>query len=109
MAIALAVVPLTAAAYKAVSADQLPDATTQVNISARVGGALGGTVFTVVLAGRLDAGAEGAFHTTFAWLTAASLLAVAGALWLATTERSRSVFAQPDSSEPAKTEATIAG
>jgi EmrB/QacA subfamily drug resistance transporter len=105
MAIALAVVPLTAAAYKAVSPDQLPDATTQVNISARVGGALGGTIFTVVLAGRLDAGTEGAFHTTFAWLTAASLLGVAGAAWLAVTERSRSAVADLHISEPA-TEAT---
>jgi membrane associated rhomboid family serine protease len=89
MAIAFAVVPPTVAAYKAVSADQLPDATTQVKISARIGGALGGTLFTVVLAARLDAGTVGAFHTTFAWLTAASLLGVAGAAWLAVAERAR--------------------
>lgn len=86
MALALALMPPSAAAYKAVPVDHLPDATTQVNIMLRVGGALGGTVFTVILASRLDAGVATAFHMAFGWLTAASVLGLAGALWLATTE-----------------------
>lgn len=82
MAIALAAVPTGIAAYKTVDADRLPDATTQVNIVMRVGGALGGAVFAVVLAAGLPDGAEAAFRTTFWWLTGASGLALAGTGWL---------------------------
>jgi len=88
MAIALAVVPPTAAAYKAVTEQQLPDATTQVNILQRVGGALGGALVAVVLATRLADGADPAFQTAFACLTATSALGLACALWLMRTERS---------------------
>jgi hypothetical protein len=63
-----------------------PDATAQVNIVLRVGGALGGAVFAVILAGRLPDGPETAFHTAFAWLSAASLLGVAAAVWLLRAE-----------------------
>jgi EmrB/QacA subfamily drug resistance transporter len=86
-AIALAAMPAVTAAYKAVSAEQLPDATTQVNVLMRVGGALGGSVFAVVLASRLPDGAEAAFHASFWWLTAASALGLGGAAWLAAAER----------------------
>jgi len=72
MALALAVMPAATAAYKAVTREQLPDATTQVNILQRVGGALGGSIFAVVLAAGLTHGVEGAFHTTFWWLTGGS-------------------------------------
>jgi hypothetical protein len=78
--------PASTAAYAAVSRDQLPDATTQVNIVMRVGGALGGALFAVVLAGRLGDGVEVAFHGAFGWLTAASLLGLLAACWLAATE-----------------------
>ncbi|WBB73456.1 DHA2 family efflux MFS transporter permease subunit [Micromonospora sp. WMMD1128] len=87
MALALAVVPAGISAYKAVAPDQLPDATTQVNILQRVGGALGGAVFTVVLAHELSHGADAAFRTAFSWLTVASALGLASAAWLALAER----------------------
>lgn len=87
MALALAVMPAATAAYKAVTREQLPDATTQVNILQRVGGALGGSIFAVVLAAGLTHGVEGAFHTTFWWLTGASALGLVTAVWLAATER----------------------
>lgn len=87
IAIALAVMPATTAAYRAVRPAQLPDATTLVNIVSRIGGALGGALFTVVLAGRLDGGAQAALHTTFWWLTAASVLGLAASFWLWTSER----------------------
>lgn len=88
-AIALAVVPATTAAYKAVTRQQLPDAATQVNIAQRLGGALGGALFAVVLASGLPSGVDGAFSTAFACLVAASSLGLASALWLAAAERAR--------------------
>ena len=90
VAIAFAVGPVAIAAFKAVTADQLSDATTQVNIAQRVGGALGGALFAVILAGRLAGGVDAAFQTTFWWLTAASILGLATAAWLAAAERPRS-------------------
>ena len=87
MAIALAVMPATTAAYKAVTTAQLPDATTQVNILLRVGGALGGAIFAVVLAAARPDGVDGAFRTAFWWLTAASTLGLAAAAWLTAAER----------------------
>ena len=87
LAIAAAMMPPTVSAYRAVTAGQLPDATTQVNILTRVGGALGGALFAVVLTGALPAGAGPAFHAAFWWLTGASALGLFGAAWLAVTER----------------------
>ncbi|GGO10860.1 MFS transporter [Microbispora rosea subsp. aerata] len=87
MALALAVTPPGIAAYQAVASEQLPDATTQVNILQRLGGALGGTVFAVVLAGKLPHGVDGAFHAAFWWLTAASVLGLGSAAWLAAAQR----------------------
>jgi EmrB/QacA subfamily drug resistance transporter len=81
-AIGLTVMPVVAAAYAAVASDQLPDATTQVNIVQRLGGAIGGAIFAVVLARTLPDGAEHAFATAFWWLTGASLLALVTAAWL---------------------------
>jgi EmrB/QacA subfamily drug resistance transporter len=82
MAVGLTLMPLTTAAYAAVKPEELPDATTQFNIVLRVGGAIGGAVFAVVVARELSAGAEHAFQAAFGWLTGASLLALAAALWL---------------------------
>ncbi|HEY2100251.1 MAG TPA: DHA2 family efflux MFS transporter permease subunit [Pseudonocardia sp.] len=87
VAIAAAMMPPTASAYRAVTAEQLPDATTQVNILMRVGGALGSALLAVVLTGGLAHGTGPAFHTSFWWLTGASVLGLGGALWLAVTER----------------------
>jgi EmrB/QacA subfamily drug resistance transporter len=85
-ALAAAMMPPTASAYRAVSAAQLPDATTLVNIVLRIGGALGGALFAVVLTGALPAGTGPAFHTAFWWLSGASVLGLLGALWLTLTE-----------------------
>ncbi|MGI5157984.1 DHA2 family efflux MFS transporter permease subunit [Microbispora sp. CA-102843] len=87
MALAVAVTPAGIAAYQAVAPEQLADATTQVNILQRLGGALGGTVFAVVLTARLPHGVEGAFHAAFWWLTAASVLGLAAAAWLTAAQR----------------------
>ncbi|WP_245607280.1 DHA2 family efflux MFS transporter permease subunit [Pseudonocardia spinosispora] len=89
VAIAAAMMPPTVSAFRAVTAEQLPDATTLVNILSRIGGALGGALFAVVLTGTLPLGAAAAFHTVFWWLTGASVLGVAGALWLTAAEQTR--------------------
>lgn len=86
-ALALAVVPAGTAAYAAVTRAQLPDAATQVNIVQRVGGALGGAVFAVVLSRGLVSGPEPAFHAAFWWLTGASALGLAAALALLRAQR----------------------
>ncbi|MEV4760868.1 DHA2 family efflux MFS transporter permease subunit [Micromonospora sp. NPDC049559] len=87
MALAVAVVPPGISAYQAVTPQQLPDATTQVNILQRVGGALGGAALTVVLAHELPGGVNAAFQTAFSWLTVASILGLASAAWLTLAER----------------------
>lgn len=81
-AVGVAVVPPGVTAYKAVTSDQLPDATTGVNITQRLGGALGSALFAVVLVRNLPTGTEHAFHTAFWWQTAASLAALTSAIWL---------------------------
>jgi EmrB/QacA subfamily drug resistance transporter len=87
LAVAAAMMPPGASAYRAVTADQLPDATTGVNILMRVGGALGGAILAVVVTGGLPDGVAGAFHAAFWWLTGLSLLGVAAAGWLTAAER----------------------
>ncbi len=82
MATALAAVPPGIAAYKTVHAEQLPDATTQVNILQRIGGALGAALFAVILGRGLPDDALSAFHTTFWWLSGASIVSLAWSLWL---------------------------
>lgn len=86
---ALVVSPLMVSAFRAVDQDQLPDATAQVNIVNRVGGALGAAVFAVVVDRGLSGGTTAAFQLAFRWQWGATLLALAGAglLWLATRSR----------------------
>lgn len=78
----LAMMPAMTAAYAAIESSRLSQATAQVNITMRVGGALGGALFTVALAASLSSGALSAFHQTFWYLTGTSVAAVAAAVWL---------------------------
>lgn len=86
-AVALAVVPATTAAYKAVTPEQLPDATTQVNIVQRVGGALGGAIAVVVAAASLPGDPSEGFQRAFWFLTLISAVSLASACWLRLAER----------------------
>lgn len=95
LALALSAVPAGTAAFAAVRREQLPDATTQVNILQRLGGALGGALVAVVLAQRLPSGAESAFRAAFWWLTGASVLAVAWTAWLWLAQRPHATVATP--------------
>lgn len=98
----MAAVPAMAVAFAAVRPDQLPDATTQVNIVGRISGAAGGALVAVVVARALPRGAAGGFHAAFWWLDAFSVLALAAALWLwQATARS----ARPSSPEHRRSQA----
>lgn len=92
--LAFAGAPVMAAAMAAVDRHQLDDASAQANVTARIGGALGSALMVIILTTQLPANATGIdavgpFHTTFWWLSGASLIACAGAYWL-TIEQSRS-------------------
>jgi hypothetical protein len=65
-----------------VQPDQLPDATTQVNIVQRIGGAIGGSLYTVALTRALPSGAEHAFLDLFWWLAGSAVLALLCSQWL---------------------------
>ncbi|MFC4950649.1 DHA2 family efflux MFS transporter permease subunit [Pseudonocardia sp. GCM10023141] len=90
--LALSGMPAVSAALATVRHDQVPDATAQVNILSRVGGALGSAVFVVILTAALPAGATGAattpaFHATFWWMAGSTLAALGGAAWLVIEQR----------------------
>jgi EmrB/QacA subfamily drug resistance transporter len=89
--LALSGMPAVSAAFATVSARQLPDATSQINILSRVGGAIGAAVFVVILTGALPAGVAAAFRRTFWSLTAATLAALVGAAWLVREQRRAAV------------------
>lgn len=85
VAIAFAATPPTIAAYKAVDSTDLSQATTQVNIVQRLGGALGGAVFTVVLARGLEDTPEQGFRWAFICISVAAAFALVSAVGMWTT------------------------
>ncbi|NIH87029.1 DHA2 family efflux MFS transporter permease subunit [Amycolatopsis granulosa] len=87
MALALSASPAGAAAFASVRREQLPDATTTLNILMRVGGAVAGATIAVVLSRLLPTGAEHAFQVAFWWLIGASMAALAAACWLWRVQR----------------------
>ena len=95
MALALSASPAGAAAFASVRRDQLPDATTTLNILMRVGGAVGGAMCAVVLSRLLPTGAEHAFQVAFWWLSGASAIALVAAWWLWLAQKHERVRAVP--------------
>jgi EmrB/QacA subfamily drug resistance transporter len=99
--LALAGMPVVSAAFATVERHQLDDATAQINILSRVGGALGSALFVVILTNNLPAQAvgaasAGAFHIIFWWLTAAALAALGASGWLvAEQHRTRTLNPAP--------------
>lgn len=88
--LALSGSPGVAAALATVAHRQIPDATSEVNILSRLGGALGSAVCAVVLSNGVfgHAGrAVDAFHTAFWWLTGTALIALVTAVWLTWEQR----------------------
>jgi EmrB/QacA subfamily drug resistance transporter len=79
---ALTGTPLTIAAFTTVPRDRLPDATAQVSILMRIGGALGAALFAVLLARAMPAGTGHAFRVAFAWQAGAAVAGLAAAVGL---------------------------
>jgi EmrB/QacA subfamily drug resistance transporter len=109
---ALAGSPGISAALATVRKDKIPDASSQVNILSRVGGALGGALFVVILSNGLASDTTGAqaadaFHRMFWWLTGVAVLALVSAGWLASEQRraaeARSAEARSAEARPALT------
>jgi hypothetical protein len=87
----LSIIPAMTAAYQALPPGRIPDATPQLNVLQRFGGAIGTAVLTVVLAGRLrhdptPGGQAGGFGSTFLWVLAITIAAAVPAILLAHTE-----------------------
>ncbi|RBP00949.1 EmrB/QacA subfamily drug resistance transporter [Roseiarcus fermentans] len=87
----LSITPVMAAAYRALPPNRIPDATPQLNILQRVGGAIGTAVLTVILDGQLrhnptPAGQASGFGTTYLWVLAITIAATVPTILLAYTE-----------------------
>lgn len=85
-----AIMPAFAAAYLTLHADDIPDATPQLNIFQRVGGAFGTAVLTAALASSIAAGAgpsTAAFETPFVLSMVIGAAALIPATVLARVER----------------------
>ncbi|WP_285032117.1 DHA2 family efflux MFS transporter permease subunit [Mycolicibacterium sp. lyk4-40-TYG-92] len=91
-AVAMVATPAGVAAYAAVTAAQLPDAITQINIIQRIGGSLGGAICAVLIASRLP-NTTAAFHTVFAALTICAVGALGGATLIHRTNRQPNIRA----------------
>lgn len=88
----LSIIPTMTAAYRALRPEQIPDATPQLNVLQRVGGAIGTAVFTVVLTGRLKDAVTPAeqadgFSAAFRWVLVVTIVAAVPTLLLAYVER----------------------
>jgi MFS family permease len=87
----LSIIPTMTASYRALPPSKIPDATPQLNILQRVGGAIGTAVLTVVLDHQLrhsatPAGQAGGFGTAFTWVLAITIAAAIPTIVLACTE-----------------------
>jgi len=77
----IGIMPEVTTAYATVAREHLPDATAQVNILQRLGGAIGSSLFVVLLGTTAGAPAsDSAFRATFCWLAGA-------AAWLTAAKR----------------------
>ena len=84
--------PATTIAYRAITTDQIRDATVQLNIGQRIGGSIGTALLTVVLQRQLEGAATTAeqasgFGTAFGWVLVITVVATAPAVLLARSER----------------------
>lgn len=87
-----AVIPAMAVAYMHMRRDQIPDATPQLNVLQRLGGAVGSTVLTLALVSGLPQAATPqevatAFNHSFAWSLGITVLALVPALALVALDR----------------------
>ncbi|BCJ47654.1 MFS transporter [Actinoplanes ianthinogenes] len=89
MATGVAAMPLVSSAYAAVRREQLPDATAIVNITQRVGGAVGVATVAVILSRATASGwaTASGYHLAFAALAGLSLAASAASIVLRAQQR----------------------
>lgn len=90
--VGLALVPAMTAAYRALPSHKIPDATPQLNVVQRVGGAIGTALLTMILVGglrRADSPARTAhaFGTAFVWVLLLTAVATAATGILIHVER----------------------
>ena len=110
LGIGASMVPAMAAAYAQLRDEDIPDATPQLNVLQRIGGAIGATVLTIALAsalpetGATPAQTAAAFNQAFAWALAIALLALMPALALALLDRRRR---RPDGGAGGRQEAEL--
>ncbi|MFG1925241.1 MDR family MFS transporter [Cryptosporangium sp. NPDC048952] len=88
----MSIIPAMTAAYEALPPNKILDATPQLNVLQRVGGAVGTAVLTVILVDRLRhhptlAGQASGFAATFWWVLAITIAAAIPTIVLAHTER----------------------
>ncbi|WP_338888629.1 DHA2 family efflux MFS transporter permease subunit [Rhodococcus sovatensis] len=95
--LALAGSPGVSAALAAVRTHEIADASVQVNVFSRVGGALGSALLVSILMN--DGVAETiplhAFRAAFWWLAATATVALGAAVWLALEQRKEAMKSQP--------------
>jgi MFS family permease len=112
--IGFAFMPAMSAAFASLSRDQLSDATPQLNVLQRVGGAIGIAVLTVVLQRSLDSAhtlsqAASSYGTAFWWAVGLTVLAIPPSILLMRAERrARRLAAAPEVPEEALAEAMAA-
>jgi hypothetical protein len=94
--IALAVMPAVTTAYATVEREHLPDATAQINILQRLGGAIGGSLFVALLGTTTGHSVTlSNFHTAFAYFAGATILALTAAIGLAVAYRHAAAARSP--------------
>jgi EmrB/QacA subfamily drug resistance transporter len=107
--IGLSFIPTTTVAFASLRTDQLSDATPQMNVLQRVGGAIGTAVLAVVLQ-RASAGANspaelaGAFGTAYWWAFGIAMLAFIPCIVLLRAERQVPPHAPSEAEEIAEAE-----
>jgi EmrB/QacA subfamily drug resistance transporter len=93
LGVGLSSMPAMTAAYRALTPEQVNDATPQLNVIQRVGGSIGTAIVTVILQQHLNGAGLSpvkqahAFDSTFVWVAAAAALATLPTLLLMRIER----------------------
>ena len=87
----LSITSVMAAAYRALPPNKIPDATPQLNVLQRVGGAIATAVLTVILVDQLShnrtpTGQASGFGTTYLWVLAITIAATVATLLLVHAE-----------------------
>ena len=105
VSIGLSFMPAMTAAFTAMRPDQISDATPQINVVMRLGGAIGTAVLAVVLQRSIPhvhyaAGLAGGFDSAYWWALGIALLSIVPCILLLRAERPRGVRAGASEAAP---------